>query len=468
MRVQTTTLKIFAGIVWVLVGAGLLIAGMRFIFGLNEPEAERSSSDIALALGLGCLVGALKGYYVLSQTARRNRKRILKLYDPRIWQVFTRGFVLLILLMMAIGRGLRALASAGYLGGYLGVGGIYVGIGLALWVGSLVYFLAPPPPMPTRIDKVPAQRQKQQGLLIVNLGSPSAPTTKAVRAFLRQFLWDPRVVEVSRALWAFVLNVIILPFRAGSSAKLYQAIWTEKGSPLILHGQALQQILSARLKDRFPVALGMRYGTPSIGEALAELKQQGCSSVLLFPLFPQYSNSTSGSVIAEVSRLLLEDRDPMELEVVPPYYDHPLYIEALAVVAEEQGEVDFTVFSFHGIPEAYVKAGDPYLEHCSRCAWLLAERLGLARDEWEMVFQSQFGSDPWLQPYLDEYVPSIAKKYSRLRIIPASFTADCLETMEEINLSLREDFEQAGGQELIVVPALNTHEAWIKAITELV
>ena len=302
MRIKAKSLKIIAGGVWLAVGVGLLIAGLRFIFGLNEAGSERSPGGIALALSIGGAIGFLKGRYVLSRTAKRNLKRIKKLHDPRVWHVFTPTMAILILLMMAAGRGLRALAADGHLGGYLGVGGLYVGIGLALAVASFTYFLPGPLPLPTRIDGLPGSRSAKRGLLLVNLGTPEAPTRPAVRAFLRQFLSDPRVVEANRALWAFVLNVIILPFRSGKSAKMYKGIWTDAGSPLIVHANALKQALTARLGGRYEVALGMRYGEPSIDSALKELRKAGCSSVVVLPLFPQYSNTTSGSIIDEVMR----------------------------------------------------------------------------------------------------------------------------------------------------------------------
>ncbi|MFT5200192.1 MAG: ferrochelatase [Planctomycetota bacterium] len=467
MRVKAKSLKNLAGCVWLAVGLGLLIAGLRFVFGLNEPSSERTLGGIAQALSIGGVIGVLKGRYVLSRTAKRNLKRIKKLRDPRIWQVFTPTMAILILLMIALGRGLRGLAADGYLGGYLGIGGLYVGIGMALAVASFTYFLPSPQPLPTRIDGLPGARPGTRGLLLVNLGSPQAPTRPAVRTFLKQFLGDPRVVEANRALWAFVLNVIILPFRSGKSAKMYQGVWTDEGSPLIVNSKALKQALATRLGDRYEVALGMRYGQPSLDSALKELRNAGCGSVLVLPLFPQYSNTTTGSVIDEVVRVALLDRDPLELSFVPPCYDDPVYIEALGAVAENHPKGDFTVFSFHGIPEAYVTAGDPYLQHCGRTTWLLAERLGLARDEWEMVFQSQFGSEPWLQPYIDEFVPNLAQKYKRVRVIAPSFTADCLETIEEIGIELRKDFLEAGGEELIVVPALNADDAWVAAIDKL-
>jgi ferrochelatase len=212
----------------------------------------------------------------------------------------------------------------------------------------------------------------------------------------------------------------------------------------------------------------MRYGNPPLKAGLEELRAQGCSSVLVVPLFPQYSNTTTGSIMAEVARITLSDRYAMRTAFVASCFDDEEYIDALARVAEESPAGDFTVFSFHGIPESYVQAGDPYLEQCGRTAWLLAQRLGLARDEWEMVFQSQFGDEPWLQPYLDEYVCSLAGKYARVRVIAPSFAADCLETLEEIGVSLREDFELRGGQELIVVPALNSHPAWVQALGNMI
>ena len=447
-------------------GAGLCIVGLRFVFGWHDAESTRTTSGIIWALGLAVLVGVLKGHYVLSRTARRNIKRIRGLVDPRIWQVFTGTFLILILCMMGLGRGLRALAARDYLGGYLGVGGLYVGIGLGLAVASLAYFMKRAPAMPTRIDDLPTATKEKRGVMLVNLGSPAAPSTTAVRRFLRQFLWDRRVVEVNRALWAFVLNVVILPFRSSGSAALYRKVWTPEGSPLVVNGQALLKAMRTSLGPNQPIVLGMRYGEPSMAAALTQLRSEGCSSVLVLPLFPQYSNTTTGSIMAEMARLAGREREQMRYAFTAPCYDSEAYVEALAQVAEAHPTGEFTVISFHGIPEAYVKAGDPYMDQCARTAWLLAERLGLARDQWEMVFQSQFGDEPWLQPYLDEYVRSLVGKIKNLRIIAPSFAADCLETLEEIGVSLREEFLARGGQELIVVPALNAHPAWVAALTQ--
>jgi len=453
--------------VWALVGLGLATVGVRFVFGLHEGGERGSGAGIVAALAIGGVVGYLKGNFVLSRTARRNRRRIEALAEPRVWQIFTGTFYLLILGMVGLGRGLRSLAAAGWLGGYTGVGGLYVGIGAALLFASRSYFSPWPPVLPTRIDASPPARAGKRGVLLVNLGSPSEPTTRAVRRYLRQFLSDPRVVEFNRAAWAFVLNVIILPRRAGRSAAAYRSIWTPEGSPLVVHGRRVRDALAARMGDERPVALAMRYGEPSLEAAMSELERAGCDELTVLPLFPQYSNTTTGSVVAEVARLAGKRRAQPNLSFVAPFYEHPGYIEALAQRVEASAPASFTLFSFHGLPQAYVEKGDPYLEQCGRTAWLLAERLGLARDEWELVFQSRFGDEPWLQPYLDETAPALASKHKRLRVVAPAFVADCLETLEEIGVELREDFERAGGEELVLVEGLNESPAWLDALEEI-
>lgn len=464
---STRSLKILAGSIWLIVGIGLASVGFRFVFGLHEGGEAGSVAGIAASLLLGAGIGILKGRYVLSRTARRNRRRIEALKEPRFWKVFTRNFYVLILGMMLLGRGLRALAARDLLGGYTGVGGIYIGIGLALAVASYAYIQKPPAPMPTRSDVRPPACPTKLGVLLVNLGSPAAPTTSAVRRFLRQFLSDPRVIEVNRVLWMFVLNVIILPFRSSKSAALYQRVWTEDGSPLLLYSRQLESSVQAGLGEQTPVALGMRYGDPSLHSALEKLRAEGCDRVRVLPLFPQYSNTTTGSVQSAVFDVVSSWRNQPSLDFVPAFYDDPGYIEALAACCDEVSAGDFTVFSFHGLPEEYVKKGDLYLEHCTRTAWLLAERLGLKRDQWELIFQSRFGDEPWLQPYADEFVPALAARYKRVRVVAPAFTADCLETLDELGVELRDDFLEAGGEELILVPALNDHPAWIAAVVGL-
>ena len=469
MRVSTKTLEKLAGCVWLAVGGMLAWRGIKMIFGLSDDIERAGVSAIVMSLGIGAWIGYLKGRYVLSRTARRNLRRVRGLAEPRIWNVFSARFLVVIALMIGLGAGLRWMARQGWLGGHAGVGGIYFGIGTALLISSLVYFLRPPPALPTRSESEPADLNSTRGLIVVNLGTPEAPTPRAVRRYLREFLGDPRVIEVNRILWAFVLNVIILPFRSGKSAEAYQKVWTDEGSPLLRFSARTKALLAERLGSDWQVELAMRYGRPSLGEAIEKLTSQGCREITVLPLFPQFSNTTIGTIQARVSEIVSNMRDQPALRFIPSYPDQPDYIDALAArIIEKRGEdsVDNYVFSFHGLPEAYVKAGDPYVEECARTAWALARRLELQREQWEMVFQSRFGDEPWLQPYLDEYVPALAGK--KVLVAQPGFAADCLETLEEVVIRLDEVFRAAGGEGLICVPALNDHPRWIDALENIV
>lgn len=471
MRIQHKTLKAFAGIVWIGVGLMLIGRGLAMIWG-ERPEADPLKPvNVVIALLIGAYIGFLKGKYVLSRTARRNMRRIRDLDAPRIWNVFSLKFCFVILLMIGLGRLLRAGAERGWIGGYTGVGALYVGIGLALAVAAYAYFAPPHKPLPTRTNNPPKPGQEKTGVLLVNLGTPNSPSTSDVKKFLREFLSDKRVVEVNRCLWAFVLNVIILPFRSPNSAKMYQEIWSdEHGSPLLHFSVLTRDALNKRLEPETPVALGMRYGQPSMNQAIEELSAAGCNVIKLLPMFPQYSNTTVGTVQAEAARLMALRRNQITLQWLPSYTDHPKYIVALAQIAREalgEQDVDLRIFSFHGIPESYVSAGDPYVEECERTAWALAEALDLKRDEWEMVFQSRFGDEPWLQPYLDEFTVAQAASKPNIQIVMPGFATDCLETLEEVAISLRKDFEKAGGNNLIVTPALNDHPAWVEALAAI-
>jgi len=458
-------LKILAGIVWLCVGAMLASRGLTYL--LDHGTAV----SIAVALACGGIIGVLKGKFVLSRTARRNIRRIAALENPRPWNVFSGRFVILIGLMMGLGFGLRAMAEAEWLS-YPTLGGIYVGIGLALAVSALAYFAKPKPPMATRTDACPGLDDTRTGLLVVNLGTPDAPTPKAVRRYLREFLGDERVIEVNRWLWAFVLNVIILPRRSGRSAAAYAEVWDDaSGSPLLRWTTACADKLRAQLGDDWRVAVGMRYGNPGIAPAIEALQNDGCRQIIVLPLYPQYSNTTTGTTQAHVAQVVARLRNQPTLSFVPPFPDHPGYVAALAQrVRETTGETpaDHYVFSFHGLPEAYVKGGDPYVDQCARTSWALARELELEREQWEMVFQSRFGDEPWLQPYLDEYVPGLAGRYRRVLVTTPGFAADCLETVEEVGIQLRRQFAEAGGNELLVVPALNDHPLWIEALTDVV
>ena len=316
----------------------------------------------------------------------------------------------------------------------------------------------------------PAERSHRVGVLLANLGTPDAPTPSAVRRYLREFLADPRVVEANPLLWRAALELVVLPRRSARSARAYAAIWTDQGSPLLYHSRRAADSLAARLGDRFAVALGMRYGRPTLAAALDELRAAECERVILLPMFPQYSNATTGSLQVALWRAAARLRHPPAITVVPAYFDHPAYVDALAARVREIGveDTDLVVVSFHGLPRSYVERGDPYLDHCTRTAWSLAERLALPRERWTVAFQSRFGRAEWLAPALDELVVSGARRWPRVLVVAPSFTTDGLETLEEIGLRLDAAFRAAGGRRLTLVPALNDHPSWIDALERLV
>jgi len=324
-------------------------------------------------------------------------------------------------------------------------------------------------PVSTTSTRSSAEPPRRTGVLLANLGTPASPSVADVRAYLREFLADPAVVRAPRWIWWFVLHGIILPFRAPRSAALYRRIWSAAGSPLLVHGRAQARALAERLGPGTPLALGMRYGEPALESALRELASAGCARVLLVPLFPQASSSTSGSLAARAAELA--GAQGLELTTLPPYHSHPAYIGALArCVRESQpgGSALPHVFSFHGLPEAYVAAGDPYLEHCRATSRLLAAELGLAEGRWRLAFQSRFGPQRWLQPYLEPFLTGLAAEAPRVVLVTPGFLADCLETLEELGLRARERFRAAGGRELILVPCLNARPDFIEALERIV
>ena len=467
MKISPLSLKAFAGVIWILVGGMLLMRSVPMV----EAASEQSGwTTTIVSLVVGALLGAGKGRFVLSKTARRNRIRIEALTEAYIWNVFTRKTWMLVVLMIGLGLLLRGGAAAGWFS-WAPIAAVYAGIGAAMLVSSWAYFRVNKPPLPTRFDSLGQRPPMKIGVMVANLGTPDAPTTSAVRRYLRQFLWDSRVVEVPRWLWFIILNGIILPLRSPRSAKAYRRVWTEQGSPLLTNSQAFTDALAERLGDGFEVCLAMRYGNPSLAAGVEVLRHAGCENVIVAPLFPQASNTTTGTLQAEVAHIAGKRRDAPALQFVGPLYEDPAYIRALAdrVRRSVEGkDVQFYAFSFHGIPEAYVRKGDPYLEHCRVTAVLLADELGLSRSDWEMVFQSRFGDEPWLQPYADKYVVSIATTHRRVAVVLPGFAADCLETIDEIGVELREEFDEAGGEELVVVPALNGDPAWVDAMAQSV
>ena len=315
------------------------------------------------------------------------------------------------------------------------------------------------------------------GVLLTNLGTPAAPTSTAVRRYLAEFLWDPRIVEKPRWLWWLVLHGIILRLRPRRAAKAYAEIWSDNGSPLLHISQQQAKQLQAVLETMFTgpvkVALAMRYGEPSIAAGLQSLREAGARRILVLPLYPQYSATTTASTFDAVAHELQHWRWLPELRFVSHYHDQPSYIQALTTSIqktwESQGRPEKLLFSFHGLPQRYLEAGDPYFCECHKTARLVAQALQLQDTEWQTTFQSRFGPEPWLQPYTDHTLEKLAREGVRhVQIICPGFAADCLETLEEINMQNREIFLQAGGEQFHYIPALNTEAAHIQLMAELV
>ena len=318
--------------------------------------------------------------------------------------------------------------------------------------------------------------QEKLGILLVNLGSPDAPTPSAVRKYLAQFLADPRVVEANRFIWWLVLHGIILRFRPSRAAKAYQKVWTEEGSPLLHYTRLQTQAIQKKLEDRFRghviADMAMTYGKPSIKNGLEGLRKAGARRLLILPLYPQYSGTTTAAVFDQVTNVLQGWRWLPDLRMINQYHDHPKYIEALANSIKNQwannkrGEL--LLFSFHGIPQRYVNNGDPYFCHCQKTARLVAEKLELKADEWKVVFQSRFGREPWLEPYCSVTLQELpASGIKSVVIICPGFAADCLETLEEIKMENKDLFIEAGGETFNYIPCLNDSEDHMTALCEI-
>ncbi len=321
------------------------------------------------------------------------------------------------------------------------------------------------------------------GVLIAQLGTPEAPTAKALRPYLRQFLTDRRVIDLNPLTWWPILYLFILTRRPARSARLYKRIWTEHGSPLLVHSRAQVKGVQERLGDGYRVILGMRYGQPSIDAAMARFAAEGIERIVVLPMFPQFSCTTTGSVYDAVTRaafgrrctLFFDRRRLMPtIRFVPPYFEHPEYIDSLKVIVEEQvqtlGHVpDRYLITFHGIPLRYVEEGDPYRDHCLRTGRLLAAALGLQTDQWVQGFQSRFGKEEWLQPYTEDILAELPTQgVESLVATCPGFTADCLETVDEIGNEGNEIFRGAGGQQLSLAPCLNAHPRWLDAMASIV
>ena len=326
-----------------------------------------------------------------------------------------------------------------------------------------------------------SERSPVIGVLVAQLGTPAAPTAAALRPYLRQFLSDPRVVDLHPVRWWPILYGIVLTKRPARSARLYRNIWEDR-SPLMIHSEQQTALLQNELGDSFRVVLGMRYGRPSINRAVQELLAQGIDRIILFPMFPQFSSATTGSVYDAAYGALQGRNGPWRfdrrrqmpaLRVVEPYYDHPAYIDSLRLSIQETAASlpqppDRYLFTFHGIPRRYVDEGDPYRWQCEETARLLALSLDLDSDRWLVSFQSRFGKEPWLEPYTEEELARLGQDgvHNLVAACPG-FTADCLETLDEIGREGAEQFAVGGGRELTLVPCLNAHPRWIDAMAQI-
>jgi ferrochelatase len=315
------------------------------------------------------------------------------------------------------------------------------------------------------------------GVLLVNLGTPDAPTASAVRRYLRQFLWDPRVVEIPRPLWWLILNAVILPFRPATSAKAYAEIWTDEGSPLLLHSQDIADSIARQLAGRVSgvvnLELGMSYGSPSIDEALDKLFSEGAQRIVCLPLYPQYSGTTTGSVFDDVARSLGRRRWVPEFRFIGQYHDARGYIAAqvqnIREYWDQHGRGEKLLFSFHGLPRQTLENGDPYHCQCLKTARLIAESLEIEEGSWQVTFQSRLGRAEWLKPYTSDVVTELGKAgLSRIDVVCPGFAADCLETLEEIAMQNAGFFKDAGGDSLNYIPALNARDDHVAFLTRLI
>ncbi len=315
------------------------------------------------------------------------------------------------------------------------------------------------------------------GILLINLGTPEAPTAQAMRPYLKEFLSDPRVVEIPRAVWWLILNGIILNVRPKKSAAKYATVWLPEGSPLGVHTAKqtvlLQGFLGERTKAPFVVDYAMRYGNPGIPQVLRKLKEQNCQRILIVPMYPQYAASSTGTAFDGVFREMLQMRNTPALRTIRSFHDHPGYIKALANNINEywmkNGRPEKLVMSFHGVPRYTLDKGDPYHCECHKTGRLLAQELGLKPGQYFLSFQSRFGKAEWIKPYTTATLMELGrKKTRRVDVVCPGFVADCLETLEEIAQEGKEDFQHAGGGEYHYIPCLNERNDWMHALADLV
>lgn len=310
---------------------------------------------------------------------------------------------------------------------------------------------------------------KKTGVILANLGTPDAPTTSAVKRYLKQFLSDQRVIDLPKWKWQIILNLFILPKRAPKVAKLYESIWTKNGSPLLSISREQQEALQQKLADKnVIVELGMTYGNPSMENAVTNLLNQNVEKIIVLPLYPQYSSTTTAPVFDAFATTLKNHKKIVPFEFIHSYHNHPLYIKALANSVNLK-ESEHLLLSFHGIPKRYEIEGDYYAKHCQETAKLLALELNLNNKNWNQTYQSRFGKEEWLQPYTDETLENLPKQgIKNLAVICPGFSADCLETLEEISEENKAIFYKNGGKSYRYIPALNANNDHIEMMVELI
>jgi ferrochelatase len=316
------------------------------------------------------------------------------------------------------------------------------------------------------------QNRQKTGVLICNLGTPETYKTKDVRRFLRQFLSDGRVIEIPKIIWWFILNGIILTLRPSKSAKLYKSVWTKEGSPLLVLSKKLTEKLKKSVGDSCEVELAMRYGNPSMESALMSLKNKNCRKLIVIPMFPQYSGTTTGSIFDEVARVLSKWRWVPSLSFVNSYHDHPEYINALADSLSnhiKNNSPQKIIFTYHGIPKRNFDLGDPYQCYCQKTTRLVAEKLNLEDDTYITTFQSRFGPAEWLKPYTSDTMGELPlQEVKNVLVVAPAFSVDCLETIEEIDQENKEIFLKAGGEKFTYAPCLNDSTGQVNLLKAII
>ena len=332
------------------------------------------------------------------------------------------------------------------------------------------------------------------GILLINLGTPDSPSTQDVRIYLRELLSCKRVIDINPVARWFVLNLLILPFRPKKSAKAYKKIWMDEGSPLLVFSEKLKTALLEEFAEKdIPIELGMQCRKPSLKTAIGKLRGQNCDQIIVLPLYPQYASSSYGAAIEDLYKVILNDWNMPYLRIIPPFFSDSRFIDAWAKIGLPYIEKkhDHVLFSFHGLPLRHLKKSDYtgkwcqndyscckelidenrncYSAQCFQTAKLLAKSLKIEEENWSVSFQSRLGRDEWIKPYTDPYLKELAEKgMKRVVVFCPSFVADCLETIEEIGISSAEHFKEYGGEELILVPSLNNHPEWVRALTSII